>query len=432
MMDLIREWCAQLVTGTGTESTTGPRRFAPDAPFSFRCGARSSRDWLKLADAQRQTTAWLAGRRTHTLTWHDAVSGLTCELELAEFAEFSALEWVIRLRNDSQTDTAPVTDFKALDSAWSAATNNLLPVLERALGSDGRADDFQLVSDELRQSMWDAGRTIRMDSATNTAFRKARNGSPGWLMADSRPSATWLPFFNLRTGGDGLILSVGWSGEWFAEFAYAGQGATKLSAGMEHLNLQLRPGESFRSPRILVMPWHGPAQPARNLLRQFMLAEHCPQTAGGGPVPTPLCCGSWGGVPTAGHLETIAKIKQHRLPYEYYWVDAGWYGTATEPCPDVFQGKWWIVGDWRVNPHYHPHGLKPISDAAHAAGLKFLLWFEPARAKHGTPVTLEHPEWFLRKSAAPPQENDDLLLNLGEPAAWQYIVDTVSALITAA
>jgi len=127
----------------------------------------------------------------------------------------------------------------------------------------------------------------------------------------------------------------------------------------------------------------------------------------------------------------IEKIKQHKLPYDYYWVDAGWYGTATEPCPDVFKGKWWIVGDWRVNRNYHPDGLKPISDAAHRAGLKFLLWFEPERAKHGTPVTLEHPEWFLRKDAASPKENDDLLLNLGNRGAWQYCVEMVSALITA-
>ena len=430
-MELIRDWCKQIVTGTTSPTATDNCRYPADLPFSFRCGERSSRDWLKLEAATRQSTPWQNGTRTHTLTWPDAVTGIRCELELAEFAEFPALEWVVRLRNDSSTETAPISDFKALDTVWPAPAKDVLPELERALGSDGRHDDFQLVRDELRQSMWDTARTIRMDSATNTAFRKARNGSPSWLMADSRPSATWLPFFNLRTGGDGLMLSVGWSGEWFAQFAHDGTGTTRVSAGMEHLNLRLRPGESIRSPRILALYWQGESRHAHNLLRQFMLAWHCPKDATGAPLTTPICCGSWGGMVTAGHLEMIEKIKHHQLPYDYYWVDAGWYGTATEPCPDVFKGKWWIVGDWRVNPNYHPDGLKPISDAAHRAGMKFLLWFEPERAKHGTPVTLEHPEWFLRKDDAPPKENDDLLLNLGDPAAWQYCVDTISALITA-
>ena len=89
-----------------------------------------------------------------------------------------------------------------------------------------------------------------MDSATNTAFRKARNGSPAFLLSDSRTSATWLPFFNLVTGPDGILCALGWSGQWFAEFAHDGAGKTDISAGMEHLELQLRPGEEIRSPRI--------------------------------------------------------------------------------------------------------------------------------------------------------------------------------------
>jgi len=424
--ELIQVWLDRIVKG-GLPGTPPPR-YSPDAPFSFRCGERSSRDWLRLEDAARRSSPWKDGSRTHTLSWRDDVSGLQCEMELSEFAGFPAMEWVIRLRNDGSSDTGPIHDFKALDTIWQATAKDVMPVLERSFGSDGREDDFQLVCEELRHSMWHAPRTVRMDSATNATFRKARNAS--YLPVDGRPSATWLPFFNLRTGDDGLVLSIGWSGEWFAEFAHDGAGATKISAGMEHVNLGLRPGESIRSPRILALYWQGESRHAHNLLRQFMLAWHCPKDAKGTPLMTPICCGTWGGMVTSGHLDLIALIQRQKLPYDYYWVDAGWYGTATEPCPDVFRGKWWIVGDWRVNKNYHPDGLKPISEAAHRAGMKFLLWFEPERAKQGTPVTLEHPEWFLRTTSSPVQEGEDLLLNLGNPAAWQYAVDTISALIT--
>lgn len=422
-----RAWCAHLLSGTAPAG-----RFAAGAPFSFRCGERSSRDWLALETAERESSEWRDGARTHALRWHDADTGLTCTLELTEYADFPAVEWVVRLRNDGAADTPPLHDFAALDTAWSAASDDVLPVLERALGSDGRADDFQLLREELRESMWSMPprHVIRMDSAANAAFRTVRNGSPSWLREDGRTSATWLPFFNLCTDDDGVLVLLGWSGEWFAEFNHGGHGVTRVSAGMEHLHLALRPGESLRSPRVLLLPWQGTPRHAHNLLRQFLLAWHCPQDADGRPLPTPICCGAWGGTPTAGHLERIAHIAAQRLPYDYYWVDAGWYGTADVPSPDVFAGAWGRqIGDWRVNLHYHPDGLKPISEAAHRAGMGFLLWFEPETAIQGTPMTLAHPEWFLTRHDGPRTEGEQLLLNLGHPDAWRYIVETVSGLI---
>ncbi len=277
--------------------------------------------------------------------------------------------------------------------------------------------------------MWDAGRTIRMDSAANAAFRKARNGSPSFAPFDQRPSATWLPFFNLCTGADGLFIALGWSGRWFAEFVHDGKGTTAISAGMEHLELRLRPGEEIRSPRMALLYWQGSPAGAHNLWRRFMLEHHSP-SVDGQPSQAPVCHGSWGGTPTLEHLDAIEEIRRQELPYDYYWVDAGWYGTSTKPCPNVFEGEWGITGDWHVNPLYHPRGLKPISDAAHRAGMKFLLWVEPERATYGTPVTLEHPEWFLRTSREPPKLSENMLLNLAHPDAWKWAVETVSSLVT--
>ena len=438
-MAAIQSWISQL-TGAPHQGPDATRH-SSDFPFSFTCGNRSSRDWVTLQTATfehgeqfSQTerfpqTVWQDGKRLHLLHWRDPQTGLACSLELTEFRDFPGMEWVIRLRNESQSETPPIANFKALDLSWNCAGPAETPELRRALGSDGRFDDFQYQRDELRQSMWDAPRTIRMDSATNTAFRKARNGSATGLEADSRTSATWLPFFNLRTGADGILCALGWSGQWFAQFTHDGAGKTDISAGMEHLDLTLRPGEEIRSPRVLLLYWQGEPLHAHNVFRQFVLKHHSP-LVNGQPARMPICNGSWGGTPTPGHLDTIRRIAEHGLPYDYYWVDAGWYGTSSLPCPDVFHGEWGITGDWRVNRNYHPDGLKPISEAAHLAGMKFLLWIEPMRAKYGTPVTLEHPEWFLQRSQAELKPNDDLLLNLGHPGAWQWVVETVSGLIT--
>jgi alpha-galactosidase len=418
-MAFMQGWIGQLL---GVPSAEPGGRHGDGVPFSFQCGAQSSHDWLTRTDATIESGAWSEGKRSHVLRWQDVETALSCEVELTEFAAFPAMEWVVRLRNEGETDTAEISSFAALDTVWKCANPGETPELRRSLGSDGRHDDFQYQCEELRHSMWGAPQTVRMDTEHNNAFRKARNGSQ--LPTDGRPSATWLPFFNLRTGGDGLIGAVGWSGQWFAEFAHDGKGETTVSAGMEHLHTTLQPGESIRSPRILLLYWQGEPIHGHNLLRRFILAHHSPEGA-----EVPLCNGAWGGTPTAGHLETIADIAKHHLPYDYYWVDAGWYGTSTKPCPNVFEGDWGTTGDWRVNRLYHPDGLKPISEAAHAAGMKFLLWIEPERATQGTPVTLAHPEWFLHRTPAEPKPGENLLLDLGNSAAWQWAVDTVSGLI---
>ncbi len=126
---------------------------------------------------------------------------------------------------------------------------------------------------------------------------------------------------------------------------------------------------------------------------------------------------------TQAHLDRIAVYKREKLPFEYYWLDAGWYGHESTYSPSEFAGDWSkYVGDWRVNPRAHPQGLKPISDAAHAAGMKFLLWVEPTRAMRETAWRKEHPDWFLG-------EDEPLLLNLAKPEAQQGAIELLSGLI---
>jgi alpha-galactosidase len=99
---------------------------------------------------------------------------------------------------------------------------------------------------------------------------------------------------------------------------------------------------------------------------------------------------------------------------EAYWIDACWYGGA---------GEWWQeVGSWVVNREKFPRGLKPISDAAHKAGMKFVLWFEPERVQVNSLLHREHPEFLLSSW----RDSSNLLFNLGMPQARAYITDLIS------
>ena len=99
-------------------------------------------------------------------------------------------------------------------------------------------------------------------------------------------------------------------------------------------------------------------------------------------------------------LRLIETLKQRRTKFDCYWIDAGWYGAAheTEEYQSLKTEDWFFhVGDWRPNAMVHPNGLKPISDAAHAAGMKFLLWFEVERAIESSPWVQAHPDWYFGK-----------------------------------
>ncbi len=418
----VSQWLGHL---TRSGAVADESRYSPAIPMSFRCGDRSSADWVRVDNADIETGEWNNDTRLHTLRWKDEQSGLACEMQLTEYRDFPAMSWVVHLKNEGNADSANIHDFKALDFSWKRS-DGTMPILYRSQGSDGRTDDFVFTGEEMRKSMWAHNRTVRMDYQANADFRRASNYS--LFDSDTRPSATWLPFFNLKTGPDGLIVGIGWNGLWFAEIGHDGNGNCPISAGMQHLNTKLYPGESIRSPLMLVFYWSDEMMHGQNMFRRFVLKHFHPQE-NEKPVSLPVCCSTWGGTATKQHLSMIAKIAEKKLPYDYYWIDAGWYGKSETDCPNVFQGDWGTVGDWIVNRHRHPDTLLPISEAVKKANMKFLLWFEPIRTTFGTETTVAHPEWFLKNSETP-QPGQNVLLDLGNPDARKHIVDTVSGLIS--
>ncbi|HOD49272.1 MAG TPA: alpha-galactosidase [Candidatus Hydrogenedentes bacterium] len=402
-------------------------RYAADLPFSFRCGERSSREWVTIGTANIESGDWRNdGTRTHILSWRDAQTPLYCEMELTEFQDFPAFQWVVRVRNDGQTDSAKVHDFWGIDTCWDAADGSM-PVLHRSVGSPGHEDDFHFMSEVMHNSMWDKRRRIAMDTPSNAAWAQAHS----YLIPnDRRSSAIWLPFFNYQTGGDGLIAGLGWSGAWRAYFDHQGNGKSTIQAGVENFDSILHPGETARSTLNLVLYWQGEMLHGQNMFRRLVLQHYSPRV-GGKLVEPPISGVVWGGIPSKEHLEIIDKIKEYEIPLDVYWFDAGWYGTGVVPSYSVFEGDWGIMaGDWRPNPNWHNGTLKPTSDAAHAAGMKFLVWVEPCRAIHGRPVTLEHPEYFLTGNAdGKIQDGQTLLLDLGKPESLTWATGVVGGLI---
>ena len=183
---------------------------------------------------------------------------------------------------------------------------------------------------------------------------------------------------------------------------------------MARTHLVLHPGESIRTPRVLLLFYQGDSQRGQNLLRQFILAHHRP-TPSGKPMIAPITCGNWGGTRAEIHLDNIAQMNEHKLPVEYYWIDAEWYGRSGAG------GGWPInVGNWTVKKDLYPNGFKPISDALRSSNRELLLWFEPERVFKGTPWHQEHPDWLLNTGG------ENSLFNLGNPAARKFLTEFIS------
>jgi len=347
-------------------------------------------------------------------------------MTLTEFQDFPAFQWVVRVRNDGQTDSAKVHDFWGIDTYWHSPDGSM-PFLHRSVGSPGHEDDFPFMSEVMPNSLWDKRRRIAMDTPSNAAWAQTH----AYLIPnDKRSSAIWLPFFNYQTGGDGLIAGLGWSGPWRAYFDHQGDGKSTILAGVENFDSILHPGETVRSTLNLALYWQGELLHGQNMFRKLVLEHYSPHIDGK-LVEPPISGVVWGGIPSKEHLEYIEKIKQYQIPLDVYWFDAGWYGTGTVPSYSVFEGDWGpMAGDWRPNPNWHNGTLKPVSDAAHAAGMKFLVWVEPCRAIQGRPVTLEHPEYFLTGNAdGKIRDGQTLLLDLGKPDSQKWAVDVVGGLI---
>jgi alpha-galactosidase len=383
-------------------------------PFSFAYDRQGSSVLLKTWPKKIETKQLDGIRTEHLVIWTDPKSGLQVRLRALEFARSPVVEWTAYFKNDGKSDAPMLEYVQALDVSFTVAGKGI-PTILYSKGC-GVMDTYALQKKPLNQlesfqiSSESGGKTVE-----------------------------FIPFFDVTTAGRGLIGALGWPGKWSINFSRSTEVAIAVSAGMDSTHISLHPGEEIRTPEVLLLPWEGDDADAHNVLRRHILKYHTPQYDGK-PVVLPVSHLGWGGMKTSTSLKLIDQIAKENIGFENFWMDAGWYGT--DRPVDEFQvfGKedWFLhAGNWRVNQVPHPDGtgLRSISDAAHAKGMKFLLWFEPERAVVGTPLTIEHPDWFIGEVTTHFEGNTERplvkfrMFDFGNPAARKYMIDTISDLI---
>ncbi len=185
----------------------------------------------------------------------------------------------------------------------------------------------------------------------------------------------------------------------------------------------VRPNEEIRTPLLALLFWEGHDWVrAQNLWRRWFLAHNLPRIQGQPQPPVTQ-------IQVEGSERNIGEIRDvlaAGIKPDICWRDAGgpntWYPSSGGP----YKGNdaWLNTGTWEVDPGKYPQGFKPFSDWVRSQGMQFLLWFEPERV--GDPSSWlgrQHPEWLL------PGSSHGSILNLGNSAALQWLVDHVDQMI---
>jgi alpha-galactosidase len=321
------------------------------------------------------------------------------------YPDFDALEVQTLVVGPASGEAPLFEDLKAADFVVRFPREAEL-VLRWNRGSHAETHDFQPMSETLRN-----GQPVRLESF------------------GGRSSDGVMPYFNLHDDAGGLIVAIGWSGDWKCEFQQLADGGVRVQGGLKRSRFRIARSEKLRLPSILVMAYRGSWIEGQNRFRQLTLKHFTPQNHPALRL-MPVAASVHGMLgfndTTESNLTALAsEISALQLPIDTFWLDAGWNEGG-------FPGG---QGNPQADPVRFPHGLAPVGETVQDVGLRFLVWFEPERAMQGTLLHREHPERLRRPAGTPEtlrymEKDGFFMVDFGNPAARQAAIEQISDAIS--
>ena len=375
----------------------------PQLPFSFVFGAKPSAEWLAIWPRATEHRKLDAARTQHSVTWTDPKTRLVVRCVAVDYADYPAAEWTVYFKNAGPANTPILEEILGLDTAFERSGEGEF-TLHGIKGDWCAAESYEPY--HLTLGAGAAG------SFAPAGSGKSCDGPEGW------------PYYNVQMPGGGVILAVGWPGQWRSSFRRDQARGLRVQAGQELTHLVLKPGEEVRTPLIAMLFWQGTdVVSAQNLWRRWYIAHNMPRVNGRAQTPVAQIQV----LATEKDIDYVSKFLEAGIRPDLCWRDAGaggttWYPSAAGP----YQGgdAWLNTGTWEIDLAVYPKGFRPFSDWAHAHGMQFVLWFEPERVGNpGSWLGKNHPEWLLPGSSHGP------LLNEGHPAALEWLIDHVDGMV---
>ncbi|MBB1530312.1 MAG: alpha-galactosidase, partial [Prevotella sp.] len=340
---------------------------------------------------------------SYTFTYTQPTDGLRVRCEVKGYVSFGSIDWVLHVENNGRTDSKPLRALQAIDLGLRYGKSGQF-VMNYVEGSQITKDDFQP-----RQLILPAGKPMVMSP-------EGGRSSQG----------KYTPFFCITSPqGGGVMLSIGWTGNWQASVCAQSGNEVSLKAGQKRFDLYLHPSEQIRTPRVNIMFWEGADYLAgTNQFRRLVLA-HNSRRIDGKVAQYPFSTGfnyhepqpmqEYSCLTQQYAIAMVNRNYRFDIRPDVFWLDAGWHQDAG----DYQHGRNWAntTGNWTIDSARFGGTLRPIANAIHRHGAKFMVWFEPERVVVGTQWAVEHNKWMLHK----PQGGDWLLFNLADPKACEWL-----------
>ena len=360
-------------------------------PFTFKVDGEEFNpvDWQKsLAPSPEFGTVYQGGQ-TEYLVFTNDKKGLEVTVEVTAFTENATCQWTVYIKNTGKGNSGVISDFYALDYSFETGNADVY----YSMGSNTAVSDFSLIKKNLTSAK-------RVFSAV-----------------DGKPTEKYLPYFNISGENYGVLLGIGWTGQWISEISES-KGITDITAKQEYLEAYLLPGEEIRSPLVSV-GFYKNDNPLKgfNLFRNWGTDCVYPENVTQNHYTVMEVAGPESKRTADEILELVDSFDDSVWSEtDAFWMDAGWY--------NYIDGWYDGVGNWTVDTSRYDNGIIELSSYAKEKGLGHVLWYEPERVRRDTVffnTASEHEQWLIDIG------DDNFMWNLADEDAFSYYCEYLLA-----
>ncbi len=361
-------------------------------PFTFKVDGKefNVKDWNSKEIEAAEFGSVYEGGQTEYITFKNKNNDIEVTVEATVFEDNATCQWTVYLKNTGKANSGVISDFYALDMSFDTGKADLY----YSMGSDTAASDFSLIKKNL------------------SSIERKFSGN------DGKPTERFLPYFNVHGENYGLIVGIGWTGQWSAGFSQK-NGSTLINAKQENFNAYLLPDETVRSPLISVSFYEND-NPLKgfNLFRKWIMDSVYPENVKQNSYTVLEVAGPMSTRTSDEILDILNGIdKSIYENIDAFWMDAGWYSYN--------EGWYDGVGNWTVDTSRYDNGIIELSDYAKNKDLGHTLWYEPERIYPGTHfhnVGAENDQWLITIDG-----NENIMWNLANEDAFKYYCDYLLA-----
>ena len=354
-------------------------------PFTFKVDGEDFNpdEWEKSFAESPEFGSVYVGGQTEYLILINEEKGLEVTVEATVFEENATCQWTVYIENTGAVNSGVISDFYALNYGFSTGDAELY----YSMGSDTAASDFSLIKKNL------------------SFIEKKFSGT------DGKPTQSYLPYFNIIGEDYGMILGIGWTGQWAAGLSES-NGETDITVKQEYFEAYLLPDEEVRSP-LVSLSFYESDNPLKgfNLFRKWIMDSVYPESVTQNYYTVMEVAGPMSTRTSDEIIEILDGIDESVYDEtDCFWMDAGWY-SYNEGWHDG-------VGNWTVDTSRYDNGISELSGYAAEKGLGHVLWYEPERVYPGTQfhnIGSQHEEWLISVN-----NEDNIMWNLANENAFNY------------